>query len=57
MFKDIQLLQQQQKLHPTVHHTIPKILMSMEKNHLLKMNILELSVRIQQLVERFHQLA
>ena len=48
IFKDVQLQQQQQKGNLTVHHTLTKILMKMEINHLLKLNILELSVLLHQ---------
>ena len=47
-FKDVQLQQQeqQQQVYLKVHHTLQKQLISMAKNHLLKMKILELSVLI-----------
>ena len=59
MFKDVhhQQQQQQQKAHLVVHHTLPKILLSMANNHLLRIKILKLSVLVQQPVKPFNQVA
>ena len=45
------------KVHLKVHTTLPKILLSMEKNNVLKTNILKLLVLGHQSVELLHRLA
>ena len=53
---DIQLQRQQKSTDLMMHHTLTQKVLSMEKNHMLKMMRLKLLVQGLQLIEPFNQL-